>query len=173
MGCGILRDFMEIFDGKKRKANVKVEFFRKEQAILGKNNEIVDFIGKPLKIEEGHNINTNAGLNYAAQAMAVAVTPFSYIGVGSGSNAEDPSDTELQTEIERVGILSYDFPSTGVVRFRAIFEANQGNGSVREFGLFNALVAGTMGVRYVLGASYTKDTTLSIRVTWTITTTDT
>lgn len=150
--------------------NAKVEFFKADTVVRSENGDILS--GELVHATEGHNLNTDAGLNFYREAISRTVTVMSYIACGSGSTAADPADTELEAEIGRVAILGYDDIATGAVRFRAIFESNQGNGNLQEFGLFNAISGGTMAARYVLDSSFTKDTSLMVRVNWTVTFSD-
>jgi len=160
-----------VHDETKVRMNVEVEYFEAKGLKRAENGDILE--GKLVLKERGHNMVVNTGLNFIRQAISRSVTPMSHIGVGSGSTAADAGDTDLETPIERVALLDYADTATGAVTFRAIFEANQGNGNLREWGIFNAASGGTMGARYVMGASYTKDTTLVVRVSWVFTFADT
>lgn len=129
--------------------------------------------GEVLRTIATHNMIVNAGLNFTCQAISRTTTPIGYLAAGTGSTAVAAGQTTLATEIDRVALLGYDDVSPGAIVFRGIFEANEANGNLIEFGLFNDATAGTMFCRTVLGLAFTKDTSISLRVTWTITYTDT
>lgn len=162
---------LNIKDTAKAGNNIEIEIFKADGLKRTANGDIESgtLIGKIL----ARNLNTNVGLNFMRKAISRVVTPMAYIACGTGSTPAAAGDTTLGTEIDRVAILAYDDPSTGAVRFRAIFESNQGNGNLIEFGLLNAAIAGELQARSVLGAAFTKDTTLVLRVNWTVTLADT
>lgn len=162
---------MEIKTTVGLKSNVLIEAFKASSVKRSPDGDIVE--GEIVARAEIHNMNVNAGLNFMRAAISRAVTVMGYIAAGTGSTGAAAGDTTLETEIDRVAILSYDDPSTGAVRFRAIYESNQANGNLREFGIFNDATTGTMLARTVLGAAFTKDESLIVRVNWTVTFADT
>lgn len=149
----------------KAKANARIE----ENVEI----EIIDAkTGKLMHAFRSRNMVVDAGLDFIREAITRSKTPMGYIAAGDGSTAVTSADTTLDNELGRVGLVSYDDSSTGVVVLRAIFESDQANGNLVEFGIFNDATAGTMLARTVLGASFTKDETMMVRVNWTITFTD-
>jgi len=162
---------IKIRDGCKAEDNVLVEFFRAETAKRSENGDII--AGELVSAVSTHNKITNAGLNLLRQYMSRTTPLISHIAVGSGSTGAAAGDTALETETDRVAILDYSDGATGIITFRAVLEANQGNGTVREFGLLNDATAGTLFARSVLGANYTKDSSLIVRISWVFTGTDT
>lgn len=102
----------------------------------------------------GYRVVTDAGVAYLVDDMdnnagSADISLFNYHGVGTGTNAENASDTALQTE--STTILTVDstratgtrsqpaanqFRSTGAVSF-------DGAGAITEHGLFTASATGT------------------------------
>lgn len=164
---------MEIQSRAKIGHNIVIEIFK--DADVPHDAEGHPILGPDISpfVVLSHNMNVNAGLNFARNAISRPVTAMSYIACGSDNTAAGAAQTALIAEIERVPIFGYDDTATGAVRFRAIFEANQGNGNLIEFGLLNAAAAGTMMARSVLGAAFTKDSSIILRVNWTVTFADT
>jgi len=146
---------MNIKDNGKNRDNVRLEFYD------AKTGELV-------MSHTGHNMIVNAGLNLIRNAISRDIDVVGYVAVGSGSTGAAAGDTALVAEIERIPIMGYSDDATGTVTFIAIFEPNQGNGNLREFGLFDALTTGTLFARYVAGASFTKDTSLMLKIYWTV-----
>lgn len=129
--------------------------------------------GRLMNRFKSRNMIVNTGLNFIREAVSRDVTPMGYIAAGEGSTGVTSADTALESELDRVAVLSYDDTATGAVRFRAIFESNQANGNLQEFGVFNAVSGGIMGAKTVLGSSFTKDVSIMLRVNWTWTFSDT
>jgi hypothetical protein len=169
MDLRILRDDMELNlkEDVRASGRVEIEAFDAKTVKRGPDGDVLE--GDLLRRILQENMVVDAGLDFIRAAISRSMTPMKYIAAGTGSTAADPSDTALETEIERVLIIGYDDSATGAIRFRAIFESNQANGSLQEFGIFNDPTAGTMLARTVLGAPFDKDTSYLLRVNWTVT----
>lgn len=157
---------LKFFSKSKVKINFTVEMYDSATVVRDERGDIAS--GKLLGILETHNKIVDDGLDLIRSAISRTTTPLGYIAAGTDSTAAAAGQTALLAEIDRVGIISYDDISTGVVRFRAIFEADQANGSLAEFGIFNDALAGVMGARATV-TPFDKDNSITLRVNWTFT----
>lgn len=119
---------------------------------------------------------TDAGLATIARRVNGSGTdnPFQYVATGTGSTAEGTTHTALVAEntangsARAIGTCTYE--AVGVSKWVRTF-AFTGNVTVREIGIFNASVAGTMLLRHVLAADrvYQSGQSLEITITNSIT----
>lgn len=107
----------------------------------------------------------SVGLGEIMDAMISDVT---HIAVGSGTTEPALGDTTLATEIERVAITN-TLRSGAQATIESFFTTSQGNGTVREAGLFDAASVGNLWIRGLTGVDYVKNTTKQMRTTFTIT----
>jgi len=161
---------MQLKDHVKIAGWPRIEIFKAASVKRGPDGDIIE--GELLRVIEQKNMIVDTGLDFITYAISRSTTPMAYIAAGDGSTAADHADTTLESELGRVATIGYDDTSPGIIRFRAIFESNQANGNIQEFGIFNDATAGTMFCRSVLGSSFTKDTSILVRVYWTLTFTD-
>jgi hypothetical protein len=122
-------------------------------------------------VYEEHNLVVSTGKNLAASRL-IANTDgvLSHIGVGSGQTAADITQTALVTPLG--ANKPFDSAATrnnNVVTAVATFNAGEATGTIWEFGLFNALSAGTMFSRSVGAAGIPKGANDVIAVTWQVT----
>ena len=93
-----------------------------------------------------------------------------YGAVGTGTNVPALANTTLQTELERTNIASLS--NVGPIAYiTAFFNENQGNGVLREAGLFaNGTGTANTGVLVSrVNINITKTVTESLTLDWTIT----
>lgn len=120
---------------------------------------------------------TNAGRDaFAAEVIGEAPTPFNnanaHIGVGNSTTAFAASQTDLQgaSKFRRPMEATYPTRATNVLTFRSLFATTEANFAWDEWGVFNAVSAGTMLQRKV-EALGTKASTQSWQMTATLTVT--
>jgi hypothetical protein len=116
---------------------------------------------------------TDAGKNAAIQRLddaSATVAVFNYVAIGTDGTAPTSADTALGAEI---GTRVQDTDATpdppspaGSQALVAVFAAGNGIGTVREVGLFNASVGGTMLMRKVFTA-IEKDAGATLTITLT------
>lgn len=98
---------------------------------------------------------------------------YTHIAVGSGSTAEANTDTTLVTELTTNGFVraaaAGAYEATAKCKWTKTFTATADSNTIREFGIFTASEAGTMGLRHVMTADKTVDDTETFTATVTIT----
>lgn len=141
------------------------------------NNDTIQIRGDVRTvIRDGENTQTRFGSNLVVtvgrQAMAKllgggrtgAITKF---GVGTGSTAAALGDTTL-TGISSKAVASVSYPATNQVQFTLQLAPSDAVGmAIRELGLFFA--DDTMFSRFVESGVITKNGTMTITWTWTLT----
>jgi len=84
-------------------------------------------------------------------------TEITHFAIGDGSAAEDPESTTMNNEIFRKTVLSATVSEAELeIDIECFLGASEGNGTIREWGLFDAAAAGNMHVHEVMGADETK-----------------
>ena len=120
---------------------------------------------------------TNAGRNLIAAAIMESGPPTyftnanAHIGVGDSTTAFAATQTDLQASTNKMREpmeASYPSLATNVLTFRAVMETGDANFAWAEWGIFNALAAGTMLSRKV-EALGTKTSAQSWQITCTLT----
>jgi hypothetical protein len=119
-------------------------------------------------IAEGHNLVVTAGKTLLAQLIGqVGSTAPSHMACGNNGSATTAGMTALQgTEHTRVALTS-TVVASNVVTYSASFSVGSPI-SIREFGIFNALVGGTMLTRFICN-DFTIDSGDGLAVSWAIT----
>src|SRR3990167_10760703 len=138
--------------------------------------EIRDAKTGKLKFEQlVNNMFVTAGKNSMADALrgTIANTKgiITYCALGTGSTAPALADTTLQTELVRK-LVSVRSVSGNVATFQTFFTTSEGNGTLREAGLFgddasSTVDSGTLFARVAINRTKTSNDTLTL--TWTIT----
>lgn len=149
-------------------------------------NEIVVPTGKVLlqlqdvrtgKIQQGlfDNMVVTAGKNSMADALRGNTANnkgiITYCGLGTSSQAPALGDTSLIAEIARK-LVSVRSVSGNVATFQTFFTTSEGNGALREAGLFGddasgTANSGTLFCRVAINRTKTSNDTLSL--TWSVT----
>lgn len=121
------------------------------------------------------NMFVTAGKNSLADALRGTTANnkgiITYCALGTGSTAPALADTTLQTEIVRK-LVSVRSVSGNVATFQTFFTTAEGNGSLREAGLFgddasSTANSGTLFARVAINRTKTSGDTLTL--TWSIT----
>lgn len=153
----------------KLDANVKIYSFGREQV---KNLE--DFYNLPRHkkilhlVDAGRNLVVDAGLVQIASLMAgTSTAAFGYCGVGGSTTAAAAGQTDLQAPIARIATTS-NYTVSGEAHFDTFWSSGQGNGTWNETGIFTAASGGLMLCRKTLGTPFTKSTSNTSVVAWTV-----
>lgn len=94
------------------------------------------------------NVITTNGKEFLASFLKSSVAsgitwPMKFIAIGTGTNAENASDSALQTEAARnTGTVTYT--SGAIYEVVASFPAGTGTGAITEYGLLSTASAGTL-----------------------------
>lgn len=94
-----------------------------------------------------------------------------YCALGTGSTAPDLADTTLETEIVRK-LVSVRSSASNVATFQTFFTTAEGNGSLREAGLFGDLATGTAnsGTLFCrVAINRTKSSADTLTLSWAVT----
>jgi hypothetical protein len=123
-------------------------------------------------VEKGENMVVNGGLDVVKNLLIGATTTsILYSGVGSGSTAVTSSDTDLETAIgSRLLIQTRYSGGTGIAKFDSFYSAGDNNGSWNEAILAQA-TSGAIFARKILSSTFTKATTNTAVLSWTLTVT--
>ena len=126
-----------------------------------------DKAGNRIYSDRGKNLVVDAGQNLMAELFDPGASPakIDWGAVGSGQMTPDPSDTTLETEIDRVSSDSA-VRSTNRITYTFTLVAS-GTLDLAEFGLFNAASAGTMFSRFLI-QPFSAPNASVITVTWTL-----
>lgn len=114
---------------------------------------------EPLQVCRKVDLVVTAGLQRLAKlATGKTTTSFTHIACGTGTNAENPGDAALQTEVRRIAVTDR-FDSGTSMKFSGFFDSTTATGSYTEFGLFDAAAGGNMFSRTVFSPaiSHTQD----------------
>jgi hypothetical protein len=130
--------------------------------------------GRIVHIQQGENLVVNAGrvlIRNVVKTAAPATKP-THIGAGTSGTAVAAGDTALGTEsgITREALTEDTTGTYSIAYSTAAGIDNNSGGDVvtREFGLFNAVAAGTMLARF-LCQEFTWEDTDTVHVTWELT----
>lgn len=123
------------------------------------------------KITEGDNMVVDYGLDVVKNLLlGSSSTALLYAGVGSSSTAVTPSDTDLGTAIgSRLAIQTSYSGGTGVAKFDTFYTAGDNNGSWNEAILSQSSSGANAFARKILSSTYTKSTSNTALLAWTIT----
>lgn len=109
--------------------------------------------GKPREFFYGKNLVVAAGESLLAQILETnngSVSMASHVGVGTSGTAVDPSQTDLQAPSAVVARAALVESRLGnVLSYAGTIVAGASDEVVRELGIFNAAVAGTMLARFL------------------------
>ena len=121
-----------------------------------------------LLIREGRNLVVAAGENFIANKVGSTDTAMSHMAIGNGGTATSTGMTALQgTEVERRA-LSGVTVNANVVTWAATFGSTLSlSATIREVGIFNAAVAGTMLARFIC-AGFTLSPGETLAVDWSL-----
>lgn len=131
------------------------------------------FTGKKM-VAKTHNLITTAGKTSMASALRGVTTNnqgiITYCAVGSDTTVPDVANTTLGAEISRK-LISVSSSSANEVLFETFFSTSEGNGSLREAGLFgddatSLADSGTLFCHTAINRDKTSSETLTIR--WTV-----
>lgn len=129
--------------------------------------------GKIKSTQEVHNVVVTTGKNSIADALRgnTAVGEITYCALGTGTAAATEADTELGTEIFRK-LISVRSATDNVATFETFYTTSEGNGTLKEAGLFGddasgTADSGTLFCRVQINRTKTSADTLSC--TWTVT----
>lgn len=123
-----------------------------------------------------HNMVVTAAKNAIAQRLAgQSVGEITYAALGTNSTAPALGNTTLGTELARklVSVRSY---ASNVATFQTFFTTSEGNGTLREAGLFGNAVGNTASAAANSGQLFchtainrTKTSSDTLTLTWTVT----
>ena len=88
-----------------------------------------------------HNLVVDAGINSIAARLSGSDVPankkgtITYCALGTGTTAPAAGDTTLETELVRKEISTRE-STTDTATFRTFFTTDEGNGTLKEAGLF-------------------------------------
>jgi hypothetical protein len=151
---------MNVHDEIKHiKGNVQFDFY---DTLTGKHD-----------IVEVENVFCTAGKNSIADRLKGSdnVGLITYGALGTGATAPAAADIKLQTEIARKAV-SVRSVAANVATFQTYFTTGEGNGSLKEAGLFGDLAtdAADSGTLFCHTAiNRTKSATDTLTLTWTVT----
>ena len=117
---------------------------------------------------------TTAAIAAIAQLInnSQTINPFTFMATGSGSGAESANSTELGTENTLYGAAraasTCTYAATGISQWVSLFTFN-GNVTIREIAIFNALSNGIMLLRHVLASDKAYGAGESVQITITTT----
>jgi hypothetical protein len=125
-------------------------------------------------VEKGDNMVVDNGLDIIKNHLIGSdTTSILYSGVGSGSTAVTSGDSDLETAIgSRLLIQTRYSGGTGIAKFDSFYSAGDNNGSWNEAILAQAS-SGNIFARKLLVSTFTKATTNTAVLSWTITVTRT
>ena len=93
-----------------------------------------------------------------------------HIAIGTGTGALSETDTALGNEISRktatITVYTGSDPNANKVRFEALWDTNEGNGSIAEAGLFTASSGGNMFARARIDPAINKTSDYTLKITW-------
>lgn len=130
---------------------------------ISKNGEVVQKI---------NNLVVTAGKELvAANLQGGTVNPINYMALGTGTtdSQADPTDTALETEIDRNALTTAGGSVSGaVVTYEATWVPGDGTGAITEAGLFTTETGGTMLARTIFPV-VNKGPDDTITVVWDVT----
>ena len=121
-------------------------------------------------IDKGDNLVVDAGLAQIVDLMiATDTSSFTHCRVGSGTNTPLAADTDMQTIIGSGVTVTNRYRSGAVAYFDTFFSTSSNNGTWAESGIANAATGGDLLCRRKFSATFTKATTNTAVVAWTVT----
>lgn len=138
--------------------------------------ELRDAKSGRLKLRETYkNMFVTAGKNSLADALRGTTANnkgiITYCALGTGLTAPALADVQLQTELVRK-LVSVRSVSGNIATFQTFFTTSEGNGSLKEAGLFGddadgTVNSGTLFCRVAISRTKTSSDTLTL--SWTVT----
>jgi len=121
-------------------------------------------------VEKGDNLVVDLGLDQVKDYLiGTDTTSLLYSGVGSGTSTVTTGDTDLETAIgSRLLIQTRYSGGTGIAKFDSFYAAGDNNGSWNEAIIAQA-ASGDIFARKLLVSTFTKATTNTAVLAWTIT----
>jgi len=93
-----------------------------------------------------------------------------HIAIGTGTGALNETDTALGNEISRKQatptVYTGSEANANKVRFEALWDTGEGNGSIAEAGLFTASSGGNMFARARIDPAINKTSDYTLKITW-------
>lgn len=124
----------------------------------------------PGDCQEFDNLIVTAGKNLIGDALtAVGNINMTHCGVGSSAQTPAAGNTDLITAIGSRKAITDASRTGNVVLFSTFFASGDNNGTWNESGIFNAVSGGTMLCRALFSPAFTKDSTKTATVDWSIT----
>lgn len=129
--------------------------------------------GRIKTIDRVHNIFVTAGKNSIADALRGTDSKgeITYCALGTGTNAPAIGDTALQTELFRK-LISTKSVTNNTALFETFYTTSEGNGTLREAGLFGDAATGTSGTGTLFcrtAITRTKTTSDTLTIRWYVT----
>lgn len=129
--------------------------------------------GEIIRQEQGENTIVTAGMDNIVGLFlrTGTATNIKAMALGTNSTAAATTNTALGSEVTRNSNITTSSTANGSVGFTASWQTNEANGTaIQEVGLFNNTVAAaaTMFSRYVFGSAFTKDSTQTITIEYSI-----
>lgn len=120
--------------------------------------------------DKGDNLVVDAGLAQIVDLMiATDTSSFTHCRVGSGTATPAAANTDMQTIIGVGVIVTNRYKSGSVAYFDTFFSTTANNGSWEETGIANASTGGDLLCRRKFSSTFTKATTNTALISWTIT----
>lgn len=121
-------------------------------------------------IDKGDNLVVDAGLAQIIDLMiATDTSSFTHCRVGSGTNTPAAGDTDMQTIISTGLTITNRYKSGLVAYFDTFFSTTANNGTWAETGIANASTGSDLLCRRKFSSTFTKATTNTALVAWSIT----
>ena len=126
---------------------------------------------KPYLIDRGDNMVVDYGLDFIKNLITATTTgSILYNGVGSSSTAVTSADTDLGTAIgSRLAIQTVYSGGTGIAKFDTFYTAGDNNGTWNESIISPSISGANAFARKILVSPYTKSTSNTALISWTIT----
>lgn len=122
-----------------------------------------------IQYEKKDNLVVDAGMQRTIDLWIGDVTgKWTHCGVGSGTTGAASGDTDLETAIGREAITD-DYRSGLEAHFDTFFSTSAQNGTWEETGIFSASSGGTMLCRKTFASTFTKSTSNTALIAWTVT----
>lgn len=116
--------------------------------------------------------NSNDFLEKLAKAIngVASLTAYTYMALEKGTDAEDATDTALQTEATETGMARKAATCTYEASYKSKWVASFLNGSgsavsITGFGLFNASSSGDMAMRHLFAAAQSVNNGVTLEIT--------
>ncbi|MEM2122638.1 MAG: phage tail protein [Candidatus Bathyarchaeia archaeon] len=93
-----------------------------------------------------------------------------HIAIGTGTGSLNETDNALGNEISRKSATATVSTGSDIyankVTFEALWDTNEGNGSIAEAGLFTASTGGNMFARARIDPAVNKTSDYTLKITW-------